>query len=172
MVMPRTTSTTPLSAGGAESEQGRRPTQVSAPPAVPHELLDRPRRRRTFTASDKLRILAENDRAGPGDGGARFVDQAPAEVYASLLDEAVYHCSMRTMYRILHENNEVRERRQRLRHPVYAKPELLAEGPNQVWSWDITKLSHPKCPPPSGSTRQRRSSKPKLNLDDRLSHCC
>jgi putative transposase len=74
----------------------------------------------------------------------RFVDQAPAEVYASLLDEGVYHCSIRTMYLILQENNEVRERRQQLRHPVYAKPELLAEGPNQVWSWDITKLMGPR----------------------------
>ncbi len=74
----------------------------------------------------------------------RFVDQAPAEVYATLLDEGLYHCSIRTMYRILHENNEVRERRQQLRHPIYAKPELVAEGPNQVWSWDITKLMGPR----------------------------
>ena len=74
----------------------------------------------------------------------RFVDQAPAEVYATLLDEGLYHCSIRTMYRILHENNEVRERRQQLRHPVYVKPELLAEGPNRVWSWDITKLMGPR----------------------------
>ena len=72
------------------------------------------------------------------------MDQAPAEVYASLLDEGVFHCSIRTMYLILRENNEVRERRQQLRHPVYAKPELLAEGPNQVWSWDITKLMGPR----------------------------
>ena len=70
MVMPRTTALTPLSAGGAESEQGRRPTLVSAPPAASPELPDRPRRRRTFTAADKLRILAEVDRAGPGGGGA------------------------------------------------------------------------------------------------------
>lgn len=70
----------------------------------------------------------------------RFVDQAPAEVYATLLDEGFYRCSIRTMYRILHENDEVRERRQQLRHPVYVKPEPLAEGPNQVWSWDISKL--------------------------------
>jgi transposase-like protein len=70
MVMPRTTAPTPLSAGGAESEQGRRPTLVSAPPAASPELPDRPRRRRTFTAADKLRILAEVDRAGPGGGGA------------------------------------------------------------------------------------------------------
>jgi transposase InsO family protein len=73
----------------------------------------------------------------------RFADQAPAEVYAILLDEGVYHCSIRTMYRILAANQEVRERRDHLRHPVYKKPELLAQVPNQVWSWDITKLMGP-----------------------------
>jgi hypothetical protein len=70
MVMPRTTATVTVSAGGADTEEGRRPTLVSAPPAASPELLDRPRRRRTFTASDKLRILAEVERAGPGGGGA------------------------------------------------------------------------------------------------------
>ena len=73
----------------------------------------------------------------------RFVDLAPAEVYASLLDQGVYLCSIRTMYRVLAEHDEVRERRRQLRRPVYQKPELLAEGPNQVWSWDITKLMGP-----------------------------
>ena len=73
----------------------------------------------------------------------RFADQAPAEVYAILLDEGVYHCSIRTMYRILAANQEVRERRDHLRHPVYKKPELLAQAPNEVWSWDITKLMGP-----------------------------
>jgi putative transposase len=73
----------------------------------------------------------------------RFVDLAPAEIYATLLDEGVYLCSIRTIYRILSENGEVRERRDQLRHPVYQKPELLAEAPNQVWSWDITKLMGP-----------------------------
>src|ERR1700685_4374123 len=68
---------------------------------------------------------------------------APAEVYASLLDEGVYLCSIRTMYRVLAANQEVRERRDQLRHPVYKKPELLAQAPNQVWSWDITKLMGP-----------------------------
>jgi putative transposase len=72
-----------------------------------------------------------------------FVDQAPAEIYATLLDQDIYHCSIRTMYRILSQNAEVRERRAQLRHPVYQKPELLAQGPNQVWSWDITKLMGP-----------------------------
>ena len=73
----------------------------------------------------------------------RFVDKAPATVYATLLDERTYHCSIRTMYRILHDAREVRERRNQLRHPKYKKPELLATAPNQVWSWDITKLLGP-----------------------------
>ena len=68
----------------------------------------------------------------------RFADQAPAEVYATLLDEKRYLCSERTMYRVLAENSEVRERRNQLRHPSYAAPELLATGPNQLWSWDIS----------------------------------
>ncbi len=69
-----------------------------------------------------------------------FIDKAPAQVYAALLDRGVYLCSVRTMYRILHENKEVRERRNIRRHPNYKKPELLATGPDQVWSWDITKF--------------------------------
>jgi len=73
----------------------------------------------------------------------RFVDKAPAAVWAALLDEGTYHCSIRTMYRILDDHGEVRERRNQLRHPNYQKPELLATGPNQVWSWDITKLLGP-----------------------------
>jgi putative transposase len=73
----------------------------------------------------------------------RFADQAPREVYATLLDEGVYHCSVPTMYRILRENAEVQERRNQLRHPAYAKPQLVATGPNQVWTWDITKLLGP-----------------------------
>ena len=73
----------------------------------------------------------------------RFLDQAPQEVYATLLDEGVYFCSIRTMYRILEQEHELRERRNQLRHPNYQKPELLATAPNQVWSWDITKLLGP-----------------------------
>jgi putative transposase len=73
----------------------------------------------------------------------RFQDSAPRQVYATLLDEGIYHCSWRTMYRILHEHDEVRERRNQLRHPAYSKPELLATKPNQLWSWDITKLKGP-----------------------------
>jgi len=73
----------------------------------------------------------------------RFMDLSPLEVYAILLDEGRYLCSPRTMYRILAAQGAVRERRNQLRHPAYRKPELLATGPNQVWSWDITKLKGP-----------------------------
>jgi putative transposase len=73
----------------------------------------------------------------------RFADLAPAQVYATLLDENRYLCSERTMYRILDANDELRERRAQLRHPSYAAPELLATRPNQLWSWDITKLKGP-----------------------------
>jgi putative transposase len=73
----------------------------------------------------------------------RFVDQSPAEVQATLLEEQTYLCSTRTMYRILDAAQEVRERRDQARHPVHAKPELVATAPNQIWSWDITKLKGP-----------------------------
>lgn len=75
--------------------------------------------------------------------GPRFVDLAPAQVYAQLLEEGRYLCSIRTMYRLLANHNEVRERRKLTKHPVYAKPELLATKPNELWSWDITKLKGP-----------------------------
>jgi putative transposase len=71
------------------------------------------------------------------------VDLAPAEIYAKLLSAGQYLCSLRTMYRVLDAAGEVRERRDQLVHPAYKKPELLATGPNQVWSWDITKLLGP-----------------------------
>jgi putative transposase len=73
----------------------------------------------------------------------RFQDCAPAQVYAALLDEGRYHCSIRTMYRLLEARGESRERRDQLTHPPYQKPELLATQANQLWSWDITKLRGP-----------------------------
>jgi putative transposase len=97
----------------------------------------RPRRSpRALTDAERERVLEllHSD---------RFVDSAPEEVYATLLDEQTYLCAPRTMYRILHDNNEARERRNQLRRPAYAKPELLATRPNEVWSWDITKLLGP-----------------------------
>ncbi len=74
----------------------------------------------------------------------RFADRSPRQVYAKLLDEGDYLCSVRTMYRILADNQSTRERRNQLKHPEYRKPELLATAPNEVWSWDITKLKGPE----------------------------
>ena len=73
----------------------------------------------------------------------RFQDCSPAQVYASLLDDGQYHYSIRTMYRLLDAEGANRERRNQLIHPPYRKPELLAIAPNQLWSWDITKLRGP-----------------------------
>jgi putative transposase len=73
----------------------------------------------------------------------RFVDRPPAQIYAQLLDEGRYLCSPRTMYRILSSEGASHERRDVLRHPVYPRPELLATRPNELWSWDITKLLGP-----------------------------
>ena len=91
------------------------------------------------------RALSEAERQNILDvlHSKRFCDEPPAEVYASLLDEGRYLCSVRTMYRILKAADELKERRQQSVHPIYTKPELLATAPNQVWSWDITKLKGP-----------------------------
>lgn len=74
----------------------------------------------------------------------RFVDSAPREVYAQLLDEGIYLCHWRTMYRILAEQGQVRERRSQKRNPPLKRPELVANGPNQLWSWDISKFHGPE----------------------------
>ncbi len=91
------------------------------------------------------RALSEPERQAVLDvaHSERFADQAPASIVATLLDEGDYLCSIRTMYRILAGEGEVRERRNQLAHPAYAKPELLATAPNQCWSWDTTKLLGP-----------------------------
>jgi putative transposase len=97
----------------------------------------------TPTASPRALVPAERQRVLDVLHAPRFADLAPAEIYATLLDEGTYHCSERTMYRVLADHNEVRERRAQRRHPVYAAPELLATAPNQLWSWDITRLKGP-----------------------------
>ena len=97
----------------------RRTATARRPPAP---VRPRPRPARALAVSERqavLDLLRE----------PRFVDQPPTEVYAELLDQGLYHCSIRTMYRILHENGEAKERRQQLRHPVYKKPELHRRGP-------------------------------------------
>ena len=86
---------------------------------------------------------AERDRALSVLHSDRFVDTSPGEVVATLLDEGRYVCFERTLYRILNEHDEVKERRNQARHGLYAKPELLATRPNEVWSWDITKVKGP-----------------------------
>ncbi len=102
-------------------------------PRVMPELKPRPRPARALSEPERAAVLELLH-------GDRFGDRAPAEVYATLLDEGTYLASERTMYRILAASDEVRERRNQLRHPSYQKPELLATRPCQVWSWDITKL--------------------------------
>ncbi|HZI75229.1 MAG TPA: IS3 family transposase [Gemmatimonadales bacterium] len=102
-----------------------------ATPAVP-----RPSPPRALAPAEQQRILDVLH-------SERFQDKAPNEVFAALLDEGTYLCSVRTMYRILEQTGEVRERRAQLRHPNYQKPQLLATSSNQVWSWDITKLLGP-----------------------------
>jgi putative transposase len=102
-------------------------------PVVP---ASRPSPPRTLPAAERTAVLDLLH-------APRFVDLAPAQVYAGLLDEGRYVCSERTMYRILEAHQEVRERRDQLRHPSYAAPQLLATAPNQLWSWDITKLLGP-----------------------------
>ena len=104
--------------------------------ATPRLVIKRPISTRALSESEKQVVLDTLH-------SERFQDRAPHEVYATLLDEDRYLCSIRTMYRILEANAEVKERRDQLRHPAYSKPELLATGPNQVWSWDITKLLGP-----------------------------
>ena len=91
---------------------------------------------RSLSTDDVTRVLAALHEP-------HFCELAPAEVCASLLDEGIYLCSERTMYRVLARHREVRERRAQLRHPAYVAPELLATAPNQLWSWDITKLRGP-----------------------------
>jgi putative transposase len=92
------------------------------------------------------RALSEAERSEVLDilHDERFVDQAPASIYATLLDEGRYLCSVPTMYRLLRAEGEVRERRRQATHPATVKPELMANGPDQIWSWDITKLHGPE----------------------------
>jgi len=132
-------------------------TQIGAQRAcgvlgVPRSSLYRHRAQKSQIASPSKprllpeRALSQQEKAEVLDvlNSDRFVDLSPRQVWAKLLDEGTYLCSWRSMYRILKENDQVRERRNQLRHPDYKKPELLATQPNQLWSWDITKLRGPQ----------------------------
>jgi putative transposase len=106
------------------------------PPPASAEPRSRPSPPRALTAEERVIVLGHLH-------AERFQDRSPAEVYSTLLDEGIYCCSIRTLYRILDEEGEMRERRDQLVHPSYQRPQLLATGPNQLWSWDITKLLGP-----------------------------
>lgn len=106
------------------------PAKVSEPaPRQPHP--------RSLSQTERAEVLALLH-------SERFRDSSPRQVWATLLDEGVYFCSIRTMYRLLEEEGQSQERRNQRTHPAYARPELLAVRPNQLWSWDITRLRGPR----------------------------
>src|SRR5450830_102962 len=114
--------------GISRATAGRKPARpLRASRVVPANRLSRAERARVVKVLDS----------------PRFVDQPPLQVYAQLLDEDTYLCSVSSMYRILGEHHQVRERRRLARHPARVRPELVATGPGQVFSWDITKLAGP-----------------------------
>lgn len=120
--------------GRSRATYYRQHRQSPPPPRQPRAPTPQPRALSQTERTEVLGILHEE----------RFVDQAPATIYATLLDEGRYVCSVPTMYRVLRAADEVHERRRQARHPATVKPELVATGPNSVWSWDITKLLGPE----------------------------
>jgi putative transposase len=120
--------------GRSRATYYRRHPQSPPPPPQSRARTRQPRALSLVERAEVLGVLHEE----------RFVDQAPATIYATLLDESRYLCSVPTMYRVLHAQDEVRERRRQARHPATVKPELLATGPNRIWTWDITKLLGPE----------------------------
>jgi putative transposase len=119
--------------GMARATLYRQRAQATAPVLAPPPRPAPPLKLNTEERDNALAILHSE----------RFVDASPHTIHATLLDEGHYPCSVRTLYRILQAEHELRERRNLRQHPQYAKPELLATGPNQLWSWDITKLKGP-----------------------------
>jgi putative transposase len=119
--------------GRSRATYYRRHRRSPPPPRPRHEPAPQPRALNSVERAEVLGVLHHE----------RFVDQAPASVYATLLDEGRNLCSVPTMYRLLRAAGEVRERRRQATHPATVKPELLATRPNEVWSWDITKLLGP-----------------------------
>jgi putative transposase len=122
--------------GAAQAGYYRR-HRISPVPARPAPIAHRGRLQpRALTGHEQQKILDLLH-------SPRFVDVAPAEVWATLLDEGLYLASISTFYRLLRRAGENRERRRQATHPTSVKPELVATAPNQVWSWDITKLRGP-----------------------------
>jgi putative transposase len=127
--VPRKRACEVLGCARAGHYRRRRPP-LHGPPAP------RPRSHRALTFDEETEILATLN-------SERFCDRAPAQIWATLLDEGTYLGSVSTMYRLLRAQHQVRERRAQARRPPTIKPELVATAPNQVWSWDITKLRGP-----------------------------
>jgi putative transposase len=120
--------------GRSRATYYRQHRQSPPAPRPPRERAEQPRALSAAERAEVLGVLHDD----------RFVDQAPASVYANLLDDGRYLCSVPTMYRLLRAEGEVRERRRQATHPARTKPELVASAPNTVWSWDITKLLGPE----------------------------
>ena len=118
---------------------------LSVPRASFYRRQAKPARKATSKrTSPRALAAAEREQVRQTLYSERFMDKSPYQVYASLLDDGEYLCSVRTMYRILDDDAATKERRNQLCHPNYQKPELLATEPNHVWSWDITKLKGPE----------------------------
>lgn len=136
--MPKIGATGACRAVGRSRAAHYRRHRKGPAPARPAPVHQRDRRYpRALDPAERERVLAVLHHP-------RFADASPAQVWATLLDEGVYLCSQRTMYRLLAERGESGDRRAQATHPPKVKPELLAAGPNEVWTWDITKLLGPR----------------------------
>ncbi len=137
LLAPRIGTRAACAAAGVAQASWYRRHRASPPPArrpaVPHRDRVQPR---ALSPAERAAILGVLH-------AERFADTAPAEVWATLLDEGIYLGSLSTFYRLLRQAGESRERRSQAAHPAAVKPELMATSPNQVWSWDITKLHGP-----------------------------
>ena len=137
VMAPRIGSRAACAAAGVPQATWYRRHRASPAPPRPAAVPQRDRvQPRALAAAERRAILDMLH-------SARFADTAPAEAWATLLDEGTYLGSVSTYYRVLREAGESRERRAQAAHPAAVKPELAATGPNQVWSWDITKLHGP-----------------------------
>lgn len=131
-----------LVAAGTTTRKAAALTGVSRATAARRKARPGPLAREVVVPVNRL-TCAERARVLGVLNSDEFVDCAPLQVYAALLDRGVYLCSVSTMYRVLAENAQVKERRRQARHPARARPELVATGPGQVYTWDITKLPGP-----------------------------
>ena len=127
-------TTAALSATGLDRATWYRKHRQSPAPVRPERIATQQPRALSLVERKEIKRVLDSD---------EFIDEAPASVYAKLLDHGTYLASISTMYRVLHEYDEVRERRRQATHPAHKKPELIAERPNQIWSWDITKVHGP-----------------------------